>query len=277
MSLFARLRAGLCRPRAVAAIPNQLTGLRDSVLRGWFNKDTGELFTGFPVGPGDVLVDVGCGQGGHAQFCAEQGARIILVDANPRRIAQASARLQSLPRPPLFEAHVSECDPLPLADGTATRVLCTEVIEHVESPALLMSEMARIGRPGALYLFTCPHPQAEALQQRVAPPDYFERPNHIRILSPEDFAQHVEAAGLVIESRHSYGFFWSIWLAFFWTTGLSLDEATERSFQLPGYPVLDNWLLTWQLLLEHPKGNAIKQALDDLSPKSQLLIARKPL
>jgi 2-polyprenyl-3-methyl-5-hydroxy-6-metoxy-1,4-benzoquinol methylase len=275
MSLIRTLRARLCRNNSPAP-PSQMTGLRDAVLRGWFNRAGGELFTGFPVGPGDVLVDVGCGLGAHSQFCAELGARVILVDADPKRVAQASARLRSLPQLPSFESHVSACDPLPIPDGTATRVLCTEVIEHVESPAVLMSEMARIGQRGALYLFTCPSPQAEALQKLVAPASYFERPNHVRILAQDEFARHVEQAGLVIESTSSYGFFWSIWLAFFWTTGISLEEATEKSFQLPGQPVLDNWLRTWQSLLDQPNGNTVKQALDDLMPKSQVIIARKP-
>jgi ubiquinone/menaquinone biosynthesis C-methylase UbiE len=275
MSLLKKLRIRLCGNNAPEP-PSQMTGLRDAVLRGWFNKAAGELFTGFPVGPGDVLVDVGCGMGGHSQFCSELGARVILVDADPKRVKQATARMKALPGSPVFESYVSECNPLPIADGTATRVLCTEVIEHVESPAILLSEMARIGRPGALYLFTCPDPQAEALQQQLAPQSYFEQPNHIRILQREEFAQYVEAAGLVIESRHSYGFFWSIWVAFFWTTGISLEEATEKSFQLPGQPVLDNWLRTWQSLLDQPNGNDVKQALDNLMPKSQLIIARKP-
>jgi 2-polyprenyl-3-methyl-5-hydroxy-6-metoxy-1,4-benzoquinol methylase len=275
MSLMEKLRARL-RQNNAPEPPSQMTGLRDSVLRGWFNKAAGELFTGFPVGPGDVLVDVGCGLGAHSQFCAELGARVILVDADPKRVAQATARLKSLPGSPLVESHVSECNPLPIPDGTATRVLCTEVIEHVESPAILMSEMARIGRPGALYLFTCPDPQSEALQKRLAPPSYFESPNHVRILTHDEFARYVEEAGLVIESRHSYGFFWSIWLAFFWTTGIPLEEASEKSFQFPGQPVLDNWLRTWQSLLDQPNGNAVKQALDDLMPKSQVILARKP-
>jgi hypothetical protein len=128
-----------------------------------------------------------------------------------------------------------------------------------------------------LYLFTCPDPQAEALQKYVAPASYFERPNHIRVLTHDEFAQYVEAAGLVIESRHSYGFFYFMWMALFWTTGVSPEEAADKNFQLPGYPVLDNWVRTWQSLLDLPDGNQVKQALDNLLPKSQLIIARKPI
>ncbi len=85
-------------------------------------------------------------------------------------MASAIAHLGALPGNPIFEGLVSLCDPVPVPDGTATRVLCSEVIEHLDTPSLLMSEMVSIGQPGALYLFTCPDPQAEALQKYPAPP-----------------------------------------------------------------------------------------------------------
>jgi SAM-dependent methyltransferase len=246
------------------------------VLSGWFNQDTKELFTGFPVGQGDIVADIGCGMGGHAQFCARQGARLLLVDADPRRVEQAAAGIAALAGHAPFEAYVSESNPLPIADGAATKIVCSEVLEHVDSPEALLAELARIGRPGALYLLACPDPRSEALQQRTAPQAYFEKPNHVRIIQHDEFARYVEDAGLAIVSRHVYGFFWSIWLAFFWNCGISLEEATEKTFQLPGQVVLDNWLRTWQSLLDQPNGLKIKHALDQVMPKSQIIIARKP-
>jgi SAM-dependent methyltransferase len=281
MSLMSRLKFWQ-RPAVASPVspmpepPSQMTGLRDAVLSGWFNNATGELFTGFFIGPDDVVADIGCGQGGHAQFCAQHGARLILVDADARRVAQAAARLAAVPDHAPFEQHVSACDPLPLADKIATRIMCSEVLEHVDSPEALIAEMARIGRPGARYLFTCPAPDAEALQKLIAPDSYFERPNHVRVIQHDEMTRYIEAAGLVIEQRHAYGFFWSVWLAFFWTCGISLEEATDKSFQLPGQVVLDNWLRTWQSLLDQPGGAKIKHALDAMMPKSQMVIARKP-
>jgi SAM-dependent methyltransferase len=256
--------------------PNQMTGLRDSVLSGWFNQDTKELFTGFPVGQGDIVADIGCGMGGHAQFCAQQGARLLLADVDPLRVEQAAAKIAALEGHAPFECYVSDSNPLPIADGAATRIICSEVIEHVDSPAVLVAEIARIGRPGALYLLTCPDPRSEALQQRIARPAYFEKPNHVRILQHDEFARFVEAAGLEILSRHTYGFFWTIWLALFWSSDSVSGDLGEKSFQLPGHPVLDNWLRTWQSLLDQPDGLKIKHALDEVIPKSQIIIARKP-
>ena len=148
--------------------PSQMTGLRDAVLSGWFNQDTSELFTGFPVGKGDIVADIGCGLGGHAQFCARQGARLLLVDSDPRRIEQAAAKITALAGHAPFEAYVSGSNPLPIADAIATKIVCSEVLEHVDFPGTLLAEIARIGRPGALYLLACPDPRSEALQQPIA-------------------------------------------------------------------------------------------------------------
>jgi len=43
---------------------------------------------------------------------------------------------------------------LPLADGRADLVLCTQVLEHVADPARAVSEMARVLRPGGICLLT---------------------------------------------------------------------------------------------------------------------------
>ena len=225
------------------------------------------MFTEFPVGPEDIVADIGCGDGGNARFCASRGARLILADMNPESVTRAVARVTAEPNHGGCEAHVTSSDPLPILSNTATRIVCTEVIEHVDSPSYLMAELARIGRPGARYLLSCPDPRSEAIQKRVAPPSYFEKPNHVRIIQHDEFARYVEDAGLVIEGRYSHGFYWLVWWALFWTTGVTLEK--------PEHPVLDNWTRTWQSLLDQPNGHIVKNALDDLLPMSQVIIARK--
>jgi len=237
-------------------------------MRGWFNTGAGELFTNFPVGPGDVVADIGCGDGGNARFCARLGARLILADIDAASVARAAAAVAAEPGCAGVESHATDSDPLPIASGTASKVICTEVIEHVDDPARLMAELARIGQAGALYLIACPDPGSEAIQKRVAPPSHFEKPHHVRIIAHDEFARYVEDAGLVIESRHSHGFYRSIWWTLFWASGVEAEQ--------PDHPMLDAWSRTWSLLLDQPNGNVIKQALDDLRPMSQVIIARKP-
>lgn len=242
-------------------------GTRDARLSGWYRTDTGELYTGVPVGPEDVVVDVGCGDGTIAYFCAMRGARVILSDIDPAALAHAGCRFANMPAD-RFHRIVTDSNPLPLGDGTASVVICTEVIEHVDDCAQLLSELVRVGRPGARYLLSVPDPIAEELQRPVAAPAHYEKPNHIRIIQRDAFVRMVGEAGLRVESHSFGGFFWSIWNLFFWITG-------NEAFSTP-HPLLDSWTHTWEALLDTPRGTEVKAILDSLLPKNQIIVARKP-
>jgi SAM-dependent methyltransferase len=250
----------------MARVDPYMLGLHDAVLSGWYDREKGQLMTGFPVGPEDVVVDVGSGDGGAAGFCGRLGAHVILCDIDPARLEGAAARVRSASDCRL-DTYVTDSTPLPLADGAASRVICTEVLEHVDDPAAIMAELVRIGRPGALYLISVPGAAQEHIQQVLAPPSYFQKPNHIRIFERDEFHALVERAGLVIEHRSAYGFFWSMWFAFFWQTDAPMGGT---------HPMLDAWAATWSQVLAGKDGLRIKAVLDDVLPKAQVVVARKP-
>jgi SAM-dependent methyltransferase len=156
---------------------------------------------------------------------------------------------------------------LPVADETATRIMCTEVLEHVADPRAVLAELVRVGKPGAVYLLTVPDETAERLQVGIAPPSYWERPNHVRVFSRQAFGDLVTDAGLVIDQRLTTGFFWALWWVLFW--------AAEAEFGEPEPPVLASWSQTWQALIQTRKGDEIRRTLDAFMPKSQVIVARK--
>lgn len=243
-------------------------GLRDAKLAGWYDEDSGELFRGMPIGAGDVVVDVGCGAGVNSLFCARHGARVHAVDREPQVIRELRARLAAEARGE-YVALVSDANPLPLDDGIATRVVCTEVLQHVEDPRRMLAELVRVGAPGALYLLSVPGALQETLQEKVLPSEYRELPGGaVRIIDHDEFAQWVGEAGLTVVEHTQHGFFWSIWWALFWGCQVELYD--------PAHPVLDHWTAAWQALLDMPQGQQLKQQLDEFMPISQIVVARKP-
>jgi len=242
-------------------------GLKDAVLSGWLLNDADELFRGIHVGPEDLVVDVGCGDSGNGLYCAQRGARVIAVDVDPKVLAVVASRIARID-PDLCIALASDANPLPLADETATRVICTEVLEHVQDPEQLLAELFRIGRPGARYLLSVPGALSENMQKHVAPPQYFSPPNHIHIIDREEFAQMVTRSGLTIEEQTQHGFFWSIWWGLFWACEVDLSN--------PSHPVLDRWTEAWEGVLDLPRGHELKRQLDAFMPKSQIIVASKP-
>ncbi|EZQ18624.1 methyltransferase [Halopseudomonas bauzanensis] len=255
-------------------------GLTDAVRAGWYQGDTGELFRNFQISAEDVVVDVGCGAGGASLFCARYGAQVVYCDLDPGNIESLNERIQHTPaREP--RGIVTDCNPLPLAEGFASRVIAMEMLEHVDDPAAILRELARIGKPGALYLISVPDATAERLQLPIAPPEYFKKPNHIHIFEPDELAGKITDAGLEIVERSSYGFFWNLWMCMYWV----LDKAAQNDPEAishdctkpPYFPLLDSWTAIWARLISLPEAEPLRKALDEALPKSQIFIARKPL
>ncbi|RON21866.1 SAM-dependent methyltransferase [Pseudomonas brassicacearum] len=255
-------------------------GLHDAMHDGWFCGDSGELLKGFAISADDTLLDVGCGEGVATLFAVRQGASVIFTDSEHDKVRDL-ARQVEVQSDKANLGLVSNSLPLPLADGCASKVVCMEVLEHIDQPEPFMAELVRMGRPGALYLLSVPAPVGEHLQKGIAPASYFQSPNHVQIFTPERFAALVEDAGLVIEHRQATGFFWVMGMIFFWAServaGRDLGGAVRDRIQAPYPPLMESWAKTWQDLLAQPDGLAIKQMLDRFMPKSQVIIARKPV
>ncbi|MES2819195.1 MAG: class I SAM-dependent methyltransferase [Pseudomonadota bacterium] len=249
------------------ALPDDPT-LTDAYLSGWFRRDSGELFEGFPIDAADSVLDIGCGDGPFATFCAERGAEVIFADIDAEKVAAVEAMLKQSPARAVLPL-VTDANPIPLPDARVNKVIAMEVLEHVQDPAQFMRELVRVAKPGAQFLITVPDPLGESVQKKLAPDAYFEHPNHIRVFQRDEFEQLILDAGLVIEKRADYGFYWSIWWFFFW--------ACKQDLSPPWHPLLESWTRTWNMLLSTPDGPRIKKALDEAMPKSQAIIARKPL
>lgn len=262
------------------AVDSRFCGLHDAVLSGWFNNATGELHPNYAVGPGDQVLDFGCGGGGATQFCARQGAHVTFLDSDASKITQLESALKSAGAG-ACEGIVCDTLPLPLADGRFSRVVAQEVLEHVDDPHVVLAELYRVGQPGALYLLAVPHARSEHLQQGIAPDGHFAPPNHRHIFDEESFTALIQAAGLEIVSRHDFGFYWAFWMMLYWANfqaeGKQLHAATHDLIAPPYPALLDDWASLWQQLLRLPAGPEIKQRLDALLPKSQIVVARKPL
>jgi SAM-dependent methyltransferase len=236
-------------------------------LNGWFNHETGELVPGFAASAEDVVLDVGCGDTPRSSFFASRAGTLVLVDMVPAQIAAAEAKLKAAGAVSI-RTLVSDVNPLPLEAASVTRIVATEVLEHVPDPTRFVAELVRVGRSGARYLFSVPDASSENLQRPFAAPNYFEPPNHVRVFQREAFERLITEAGLIIEHRSLNGFYWTIWWCFFW--------ACKQDLAPPWHPLLESWTRTWGLLLDTEQGAQIKQALDHAIPKSQLIIARKP-
>ncbi len=107
------------------------------------------------IGPGDVLLDLGCGNGFTLATAASRVAEISLIgiELDSDALAAAASWLgESDARCHWFQGDVG--DPLPLSDQTVTRVVCHDVLEYLDDPGALLVEAERVMRPGALSVWS---------------------------------------------------------------------------------------------------------------------------
>ncbi len=224
---------------------------------------------GFKIGPEDTFVDVGCGDGASCRYAGSKGAAVVGIDLEPSLVEQADRAMRGVPARS-WRGMVSDCDPIPLPDGSATVVLCTEVLEHVEDPARFAAELVRIGKPGARYLLSVPDPASEALIRHVAPDWYWRPPFHRRIFQHREFDALLREVGLIVERRDLGGSYQTIRWLLWWTLGREPYDTAEDS------PLLRAWDRAWEVIQDSPRRQTLLFALEQALPKSQAVLASKP-
>jgi SAM-dependent methyltransferase len=98
---------------------------------------------------GDVLLDLGCGDGLTMATAATRvpGLSLVGLDVDGEALAEAAAWLNELgARHQLARADLDS--PLPVPDASVTHVVCHDVLECLADPLTLLTEASRVLRPG---------------------------------------------------------------------------------------------------------------------------------
>jgi 2-polyprenyl-6-hydroxyphenyl methylase/3-demethylubiquinone-9 3-methyltransferase len=142
---------------------NDLT-IYDKVAANWWSDDIRWVRTLKNLVPGrlkwmdrkidwadkDVL-DLGCAGGFMAEALDDRGARVTGIDPAAEAIAAARAHAAQGDRQITYDVGVGEA--LPYGDASFDAVVCVDVLEHVQDLALVLAEVARVLRPGGVFLF----------------------------------------------------------------------------------------------------------------------------
>jgi ubiquinone/menaquinone biosynthesis C-methylase UbiE len=103
---------------------------------------------------GETAVDVGSGTGEDVVALAAAGAHAIGVEPSPGLRAEATRRaagfeyVEATRRAAGFEYVDGQAEALPFGDESVDVLRCERVLQHVDDPAAVVKEMARVLRPG---------------------------------------------------------------------------------------------------------------------------------
>jgi 2-polyprenyl-6-hydroxyphenyl methylase/3-demethylubiquinone-9 3-methyltransferase len=96
-------------------------------------------------------LDIGCGGGFLAEEFARLGCDVVGVD--PSTVSIETARSHAAASGLTIDYRVGSGEQLPVEDSTFDLVYCCDVLEHVSDLDRVVSETARVMKPGGLYLF----------------------------------------------------------------------------------------------------------------------------
>ena len=100
---------------------------------------------------GKAVLDLGCGGGFMAEALAARGAIVTGIDPAAEAIAAARSHAQAGGLDIRYDVGVGEA--LPHDAGAFDAVVCVDVLEHVADLRRVLAEVARVLRPGGVFLF----------------------------------------------------------------------------------------------------------------------------
>ncbi|MEM7778682.1 MAG: bifunctional 2-polyprenyl-6-hydroxyphenol methylase/3-demethylubiquinol 3-O-methyltransferase UbiG [Pseudomonadota bacterium] len=148
----------------MTSIPRNDLTIYDDVAANWWSDDIRWVRTLKNLVPGrlawfdrhidwtdkDVL-DLGCAGGFMAEALASKGARVTGIDPAADAIEAAKRRATLVGQNIQYDVGVGEA--LPYADAAFDAVVCVDVLEHVTDLTKVAAEVARVLRPGGMFLY----------------------------------------------------------------------------------------------------------------------------
>ena len=160
-------------------------------------------FERFPVGPGDRLLDIGCGAGRHSAEACRLGATVVALDMSAPDLKEARDRLAEVD-PDAVRGIAVQGDALrlPFADDTFDRIIAAEVMEHIPADEAAMAELARVLKPGGLVAVTVPRWGPEKVCWALSDAYHEVEGGHVRIYRKSEVRRRLESVGLQHIAHH---------------------------------------------------------------------------
>jgi len=222
---------------------------------------------------GQLLLDMGCGEGRHSiGALLETSANVIGLDLSFEDLNTAKSRLNDF--------DLSGCDTfcafgvgniknIPFENASLDAIVCSEVLEHVDSPKESIQELVRVLKPGGIMALSVPRYLPEIICWKLSK-EYSKTPGgHVRIFKHSQLRDLAENNGLQYQSFHwAHGLhspYW--WLqCLFWNT-------RETSNVIKLY----HKLLVWDLMKRPLFTRLLEMILQPLIGKSLVMYFRKPV
>jgi len=231
-------------------------------------------FDRLPVGPGDRVLDMGCGGGRHAFALYRRGCDVVALDRSASDLLEVQAMFAAMrlagETSTGVRAHAVRGDAyaLPFDDDIFDAVVAAEVLEHLPHDEQAMAELFRVLRPGGRIAVTVPRWGPEKLCWALSDAYHEVEGGHVRIYRGDELADRLTRAGLVPEGTgHTHALHAPYW----WLKcAVGVDDADNRLVK--AY----HRFLVWDLMRRPLLTRTLERVLDPVIGKSLVVYLRKP-
>lgn len=230
-------------------------------------------FGRLPAGPGDHVLDLGCGAGRHAFEAARRGARVVALDMNRDELDRVTATFAAmaeageLPDGASGRAVAGDATRIPFRDGAFDKVIAAEVLEHLPADQAAMNEIARVLRPGGMAAVTVPAWLPERICWRLSDDYHTVEGGHIRIFTRRELETKLARSGLTVTAHHhAHGLHSPYWWIKCLVGVRNDDHPVARAYHK---------VLVWDIMRKPALTRNAERALNPLVGKSLVVYADK--
>ena len=174
------------------------------------------------LAPGDMLLDLGSGNGRHTIEACRWPCRVISVDVDGEELRRARYYLRApeggspykyyseQEKPGIAgwaEFVLADAQHLPFKDATFDKVLCTEVMEHIPDDKEGIAELYRVAKPSSDVAVSVPRFWPERIFWTLSW-EYWHTPGgHVRVYRPGEMARYLTEQGFEVHTtryRHAF-------------------------------------------------------------------------
>jgi SAM-dependent methyltransferase len=232
-------------------------------------------FDQFPVGPGDRVLDMGCGGGRHAFSLYKRGADVVAFDMSYDDLVEVKNMFAAIhlageaPKKATATTVRGTAYDLPFEDSSFDRVIAAEIMEHLPEDEKAMSELFRVLKPGGLIAVTVPRWLPEKVCWALSD-DYHNEPGgHIRIYKGSELRTKLERQGLTYQGQHhAHGLH-----SPYWWLKCAVGVKNDQNPLVKAY----HRLLVWDMVKAPLATRLAEKVLQPLVGKSFIVYLRKPL
>lgn len=164
-------------------------------------------FKHLPLRDGDVVLDLGCGEGRHVIAAYTQGnITSIGVDLCLKDVQATQEKFSPFAEPGNPDKHfglsVANALELPFADNTFDKIICSEVLEHIPDYAAALKEICRVLKPGGLFCASVPRAWPEKICWHFSDAYHQVEGGHLRIFKARELKQQIETLGFHFFKKH---------------------------------------------------------------------------